>query len=81
MLSVSNQDLEKLQPVLAAGFPTPTIKISVYKNRRGRYKGIMLWCQADLGTCRIKPQFATEYNYKLISIDNAKIVIDEPGAF
>lgn len=81
MLSVSDKDLEKLQPVLASGFPTPTIKISVYKNRRGRYKGVYLWCQADLGTCRIKPMFCTAYNYAMVPIDSISYSVDEPGAF
>ena len=81
MLSVTDKDLEKLQPVLASGFLTPTIKISVYKNRRGRYKGVYLWCKADLGTCRIQPMFCTAYNYAMVPIDSINYSVDEPGAF
>lgn len=51
--------------------------MSVYKNRRGRYKGIYLWCSADLGTCRIKPLFCTTYQYELVPIDNVKIRLQE----
>ena len=59
-------------------FDTPTIKLSIYKNRRGRYKGIYLFCKADLGTCRIEPMFATTYNYDIIEIDNVSInVLDD----
>ena len=59
----------------------PTIKISIYKNRRGRYKGVYLWCKADLGTCRIQPMFCTGYDYEMISIDDIRIKLEEPSAF
>lgn len=74
LLSVTIRDLEALQSILATNaFDTPTIKLSIYKNRRGRYKGIYLFCKADLGTCRIEPMFATTYNYDIIEIDNVSI--------
>ena len=56
-------------------FEVPSLKLSVYKNRRGRYKGIYLWCKADLGTCRVKPMFATGWDYELIPIDDTRIHI------
>lgn len=49
------------------------MKISVYKNRRGRWKSIYLWCDADLGTCRVNPLFATSWSYELLQIQNYKI--------
>jgi hypothetical protein len=56
--------------------------MSIYKNRRGRYKGIYLWCKADLGCCRVQPMFATTYDYELLSINDMKIITeDEPSAF
>jgi hypothetical protein len=55
--------------------------MSIYKNRRGRYKGLYLWCKADLGCCRINPMFATTYDYELIPIDDMKIVLEEDSAF
>lgn len=74
MLPVTSEDLENLERILVnTGFKKPNLKISVYKNRRGRYKGIYLWCDADLGTCRIRPVFATGYNYELIQMNNLKI--------
>ena len=74
LLSVTNEDLENLEPILTnTGFKKPNMKISVYKNRRGRYKGIYLWCNADLGTCRVNPIFATSWSYELIQIHNYKI--------
>lgn len=74
LLSVKEKDLTGLETILNTGtFSTPTIKLSVYKNRRGRHKGIYLWCKADLGTCRIKPMFATTWSYDLIPIDDIRI--------
>lgn len=74
MLPVKDDDIESLDRILVnTGFKKPNLKISIYKNRRGRYKGIYLWCDADLGTCRVKPIFATGYNYELIQINNLKI--------
>ena len=62
-------------------FDNPTVKMSVYKNRRGRYKGIILWCKADLGCCRVNPMFATTYDYELIALDDIKITVEEESAF
>ena len=69
LLNVKDEDLVKLDKILSTNvFDRPSIKMSVYKNRRGRYKGIYLWCKADLGCCRIKPMFATTYDYEIIPI-------------
>ena len=82
LLGVKDDDLVKLDPILSSNiFEKPTIKISVYKNRRGRYKGVYLWCKADLGCCRIKPMFCTTYDYEMVSIDDVRIRIDDESAF
>ena len=82
MLPVKSEDIEALGKILTSNvFNKPNIKMSVYKNRRGRYKGIYLWCDADLGTCRVKPMFATTYDYEIISINDLKILTEEKGAF
>ena len=82
LLPTSQDDIENLGQILTNNaFDKPNLKLSIYKNRRGRYKGIYLWCKADLGTCRIKPMFATTYNYEIIQIDNLKILTTEPSAF
>ena len=83
LLPVKQQDLEAIQPILAANpnFDKPNLKISVYKNRRGRYKGIYLWCSANLGTCRVNPMFATTYDNELVEINDVKIQVEDPGAF
>lgn len=82
LLSVKDEDLVALDKVLNSGvFDKPTLKLSIYKNRRGKYKGVYLWCKADLGCCRIKPMFCTTYDYEMISIDDIRIKVDEESAF
>ena len=54
----------------------PEIKISIYKNRRGQYKDILLWCKANRATCKIIPMFVTDYQYKIINIPELKIKIN-----
>jgi replicative DNA helicase len=77
MLQTSQEDKESLKEILIRkGLPEPGIKISVYKNRRGQYKDILLWCKADRATCRIEPMFATDYQYTLLDIPDLKIKID-----
>ena len=82
LLLAREKDLKSLEPVLAkTSFPKPSLKLSVYKNRRGRYKGIYLWCKANLGCCRIEPMFATGWDYELIQMDDIKIKLEEESAF
>ena len=82
LMNVTSEDIEALEPILSSNiFDKPVIKLSVYKNRRGKYKGVYLWCKADLGTCRIQPMFCTTYDYEMVTIDNIKIMVEEEGAF
>ena len=84
MLPVVEADKEKLNKILqSTAFDMPTIKMSIYKNRRGRYKGVYLWCKADLSTCRIQPMFVTDYSYELQQVPDLKIITEEDlgGAF
>ena len=79
LLSVRENDLKALEPVIARNpaWAGVNLKISIYKNRRGRYKGVYLWCKADLGICRIEPMFMTNYQYELQSIEDIKIEFKE----
>lgn len=61
-------------------FPSPTIKLSIYKNRRGRYRGVYLWCKANLGTCRVEPMFMTDWRCQLVSIEDIKILVEDDPA-
>lgn len=76
MLEVSNDDREALSDVINRnGLPMPDIKISVYKNRRGEYKDILLWCVSNRGCCKIDPVFVTNYQYELINIPDLRIKV------
>ena len=82
LLPVSDKDNQSLDKVLSTGiFEKPTLKLSIYKNRRGRYKGIYLWCRSNLGRCRVEPMFATTYNYEVIEIKDLKIDVEPRSAF
>lgn len=83
LLPVKEVDLASLENVLSRNpnFGTPNIKLSIYKNRRGRYKGVILWCKADLGTCRIQPVFLTDFLYELQTIEDIKVLTQEESAF
>ena len=82
ILPVTKKDLEGLESILATNtFDKPDVKISVYKNRRGRYKGVYLWTKGEYGTCRFKPMFATTWAYEIVKIDDLKIITEEPSAF
>ena len=82
LLGVKDDDIKALEKILSSNiFDKPIIKMSIYKNRRGRYKGVYLWCKADLGTCRIQPMFCTDYSYEMISIEDIRIKVEEESAF
>ena len=82
LLNTTDEDLVALESILASSmFDRPTIKMSIYKNRRGRYKGVILWCKANLGCCRIQPMFCTTYDYELVQIDDIKIIVEDESAF
>ena len=83
LLGVKDEDIIALDKILATNlFERPNLKLSIYKNRRGRYKGVILWCKANLGTCRVKPMFCTTYDYEMVNIDDVRInVLKEESAF
>lgn len=82
MLLLTDQDKQAIQQLCSSqGFEIPNLKISIYKNRGGRFNHCYIWCKADLGVCRIKSLFATEYDYTLIDMPTYNINIKEESAF
>ena len=81
MLQTSQEDKDALKGLVSRlqvsdpSIVMPNIKMSVYKNRRGQYKDILLWCNGKRGICRIEPMFATDYNYQFIELPDLKINI------
>lgn len=53
-------DEDTIDAFVQAGYPEPNYVIHFYKIRRGRLAGTKMWCNADLGTCRIKGLFMTD---------------------
>ena len=83
MLDASPEDIESLKPLITQnGLQVPDTKISVYKNRRGRYKDVLIWCKSNKATCKITPIFVTDYQYALIDVPALKInIVEEESAF
>lgn len=78
VLPVTEDDLKCLEPLLSkASIPPPKLVHNIYKNRRGKYKSVKLWCAADLGICRVTPLFMTDNNYQLIPIEDYKIIVED----
>lgn len=78
MLNVTQEDLDKLEPIIAGYGIVPNYKMSVYKNRGGKYKDILVWGVADKGICRFNPVFITSYQYELLEdIPDTKIKVEE----
>lgn len=74
MMDVTQQDQEMLQPFIDAnGLTMPNVKLSIYKNRQGKWKGIYLWILADKAACRYNPIFCTDWHYSPIDLENIKI--------
>ena len=74
MLEITDKDREALQPVIKRlGCAMPNVKMSIYKNRRGRWKGVLVWMDAKRGVCRFDPLFVTKYDYELIEMEDFKI--------
>ena len=78
ILPVTDQDRESIRGLCEKnGFEIPRAKISVYKNRGGKYNHLFLWCETNLGTCKITPIFATDYLYTPIEIEELVIEVEE----
>jgi len=76
MLLLNQQDHDNIDALVQAkGLEMPNMKISIYKNRRGKYNHILIWCKADLGICRIEPLFATGYDYELIDLEEYRTTV------
>lgn len=77
-LPTSELDKESLAGyVQSSCLPMPNIVHHVYKNRRGKFKSVKLWCHSDLATCRVTPLFLTDDEYKPIQIEDLEIVVDK----
>ena len=82
IMPATPEDVEALQPILMKlGMAAPTHYLSIYKNRRGKFKSVRLWCHGKLGICRLDPCFLTDHNHNFIPIDNLVIETEEEEKF
>ena len=82
VLPVTDDDLKALQPLLSSGaIATPNLVYHIYKNRRSQYTNMKLWCSANMSICRVTPIFLTDNNYKVIPLENYKIIVEDDDTF
>ena len=79
-LDVTEDDLERIRPILSNIPVVPNVKMSVYKNRRGAYNRIFLWMYANKGTCRYETMFATDFNYHPIDLKETELIVKRDDA-
>lgn len=69
-------ELVEIEPICKKlGYSVPNIGLHFYKNRANKYKNIIIWCKNELDTCKIKPIFVTDSNYKLIDVKDTEIEV------
>lgn len=68
---VCQEDLEMLRKARAITSENnkPTHVVDIYKMRRGRWKGIRIWQNINLGNGVERDLFVTRQNYELVTID------------
>ena len=82
VLPVTDDDLKALQPLLSSGaIATPNLVYHIYKNRRSQHTSVKLWCSADMSICRVTPIFLTDNNFKVIQLENYKIIVENDDTF
>ena len=78
LMEATEEDKEKLKTIVENNnFIMPNTKLSIYKNRQGKWKGIYLWMNADKGACRFDTIFCTDWNYNIVEVDNLQIEIQD----
>lgn len=81
-MPATQEDIDSLAPILTKlGVAPPTHYYSIYKNRRGKFKAVRLWCHGNLGICRFDPIFLTDHYYNFIPIENLVIEVEEDTTF
>lgn len=66
---MSRPTREELQPYseYISTFGEPNLVIDVYKNRRGRWNMVRIFCKNDLGICRRKDLFITDAQGRILT--------------
>lgn len=70
LLPPSKTELESVKPILSKGFyAKPNMIYHLYKCRRGKITRVKVWLHVNLGNCRIKDLFVTNFDNELIPVD------------
>lgn len=74
LLPPSKTELEAVKPILSKGFyAKPNMIYHLYKCRRGKITRVKVWLHVNLGNCRIKDLFVTNFDNELIPVDSLTI--------
>ena len=77
LLNATSEDIENVSPIASQlNCKVPNMKLSIYKNRGGKYTNMYLWIYADKSTCRYDSIFATDYQYNWINIKQTEIITE-----
>ena len=82
MLETTREDREKVEAFCKKNsLPIPNVKMSIYKNRANKWKGIYLWMSTQTGICRFKTLFVTDWACNIIEMPLLNIKVEEASAF
>lgn len=82
MLETTKEDREKVEAFCKKNsLPIPNVKMSIYKNRANKWKGIYLWMSTQTGICRFETLFVTDWACNIIEMPLLNIKVEEASAF
>ena len=82
MLETTKEDREKVEAFCKKNsLPIPNVKMSIYKNRANKWKGIYLWMSTQTGICRFETLFVTDWACNIIEMPLLNIKVEEDSAF
>lgn len=82
MLETTKEDREKVEAFCKKNnLPVPNVKMSIYKNRANKWKGIYLWMSTQTGICRFETLFVTDWACNIIEMPLLNIKVKEASAF
>ena len=82
MLETTKEDKEKVEAFCKKNnLPVPNVKMSIYKNRANKWKGIYLWMSTQTGICRFETLFVTDWACNIIEMPLLNIKVEEASAF
>ena len=79
-LPMNNAEQELAEAIaLKMGTLVPNFITDIYKNRRGKWTGIRIWRNIDLGTCRTIDCFVTDRRNEPIDFNSTHVQVKQAG--